>query len=283
MDTYDQQDLTADLQRLGLTAGDTVFVHSALSTLGHVEGGADTVITALLSVIGDSGTLAAPAFTFEEDPDLFDIANQPSGMGRISERIRTHSQARRSPHRTHSISAIGPHSAELAHHGPSAWAADGPFWQFVALDARILMLGVSYSYCTFFHLIEQLVQVSYREWIEYEGVLRESNGSERPLTTRTFRQTERSKGNDFNKFGTILEKKGLVQIRSVGNAIARLFKASDALHLGIAEYRKDPNLFVCDGADQTLLKDGVRHRWQHYVVDPDKVYDRAINPAVPSA
>ncbi|MCH2661659.1 AAC(3) family N-acetyltransferase, partial [bacterium] len=77
MDTYDQQALAADFQRLGLTAGDTVFVHSALSTLGHVEGGADTVIAALLSVVGHSGTLAAPAFTYEEDPDLFDIANQP--------------------------------------------------------------------------------------------------------------------------------------------------------------------------------------------------------------
>ena len=63
MDTYDQQALAADFQRLGLTAGDTVFVHSALSTLGHVEGGADTVIAALLSVVGHSGTLAAPART----------------------------------------------------------------------------------------------------------------------------------------------------------------------------------------------------------------------------
>lgn len=274
MDTYDQQALAADFQRLGLTAGDTVFVHSALSTLGHVEGGADTVIAALLSVVGHSGTLAAPGFTYEEDPDLFDIANQPSSMGRISEHIRTHPRARRSPHRTHSISAIGPHAETLIHQGASAWAADGPFWQFVALDAYILMLGVGYSYCTFFHLIEQMVQVSYREWVQYEGVLREADGYERPLTTRTFRQTEWSKGNDFNKFGTILEREGLVQVRPAGNAIARLFKARDALHLGIAAYRKDPELFVRDGADQTLLKDGVHRRWQHYVVDPDKVYKK---------
>lgn len=280
MTTLDQQDLTADFKRLGLETGDTLFVHSSLSCIGHVQGGADTVIAALRSVLGDEGTLAAPAFTYEDDPDIFDIANHPSGMGQISEHIRTHPQSRRSAHRQHSISAIGPHTEALTTHGPSAWAADGPFWQLVALDARILMLGVGYTACTFFHLIEQLVQVPYREWKYLDGILREADGSERPLPTRTFAQTSWSKGNDFNKFGRILERDNLVEIQPVGNAIARLFKASDALHLGIAEYRKDPELFVRTGAERVQLKDGVPHRHQQYVVDPEKVFK---GPAEPSA
>ena len=280
MTTLDQQDLTADFKRLGLETGDTLFVHSSLSCIGHVQGGADTVIAALRSVLSDEGTLAAPAFTYEDDPDIFDIANHPSGMGQISEHIRTHPQSRRSAHRQHSISAIGPHTEALTTHGPSAWAADGPFWQLVALDARILMLGVGYTACTFFHLIEQLVQVPYREWKYLDGILREADGSERPLPTRTFAQTSWSKGNDFNKFGRILERDNLVEIQPVGNAIARLFTASDALYLGIAEYRKDPELFVRTGADRVQLKDGVPHRHQQYVVDPEKVFK---GPAEPSA
>ena len=43
------KDLIADgLQSLGLKRGDIVIVHSSLSSFGYVEGGADTVIVALL-------------------------------------------------------------------------------------------------------------------------------------------------------------------------------------------------------------------------------------------
>ncbi len=55
-----------DLQRafrvLGLGPGDGVIVHSSLSSLGHVEGGADTVIDALQTVLTPTGTLLMPSF-----------------------------------------------------------------------------------------------------------------------------------------------------------------------------------------------------------------------------
>jgi hypothetical protein len=81
-----------------------------------------------------------------------------------------------------------------------------------------------------------------------------------------------SPGNDFNKFGCMLEKRDLVRVQPVGNAIARLFRASDALHLGITEYRKDPLLFARTGAGYAPLADGVRVGWSQSVVDPDAIY-----------
>lgn len=42
-----KEDIKAGLMRLGLKKGDTVGVHSSLSSFGHVDGGADTVIDAL--------------------------------------------------------------------------------------------------------------------------------------------------------------------------------------------------------------------------------------------
>ena len=118
---------------------------------------------------------------------LFDPVQDPSKMGRISERIRT--QAHRSSHLYHSVTAIGSKAKALtAVHGPAAWAADGPFWQLHALDARILLLGVSYLTCTFFHLIEQLVQVPYRQWSKVDATMRDRDGNERPLPTRVFSQ-----------------------------------------------------------------------------------------------
>ena len=48
------------LSKLGVKAGDILMVHSALSSLGWVEGGADTVIDALIEAVGPGGTIAMP-------------------------------------------------------------------------------------------------------------------------------------------------------------------------------------------------------------------------------
>jgi aminoglycoside 3-N-acetyltransferase len=266
------KDLETAFRDLGINPGDTVFVHSSLSSMGHVEGGAVAVVAALLGALGEQGTLAAPAFTFG-GATTFERVGARSDMGQISEQVRTHPLARRSIHLQHSVSAVGPKAAEITCvHGASAWAADGPFWQLCALDAHILMLGVSYLTCTFFHLIEQLVQVPYRQWVYTDGSVREPDGTKRLLPTWTFTQGPGFQGNDFNKFGRFLEEKGLVQVKPVGNAIARLFKAADALHMGIEEYRKDPLLFAREGDDHTVLEGGVLVGREKYVVAPDVMF-----------
>ena len=54
--------LIADLKKLGLEPGMDVMVHSSLNAIGYVKGGADTVVDALLAVIGKRGTLMMPSF-----------------------------------------------------------------------------------------------------------------------------------------------------------------------------------------------------------------------------
>lgn len=269
------------LQTLGLQPGHIVFVHSSLSSIGYIEGGADTVVDAFLDVLGPTGTLVVPSFTFShggKPNPVFDPIQDPSEMGRISEVARTRSGARRSCHLLHSVAALGPHAQDItAVHGPSAWAADGPFWKLYELDAHILMLGVPYLRCTFFHVIEQLVQVRYRRWREVEAKVRNPNGRERPLPMLGYSPKTGFVGNDFNKLGAILEERGLVQVGTVGNAVARRFRAHDALEVGLAEYRKDPLLLVKTGDGITQLRDGVLTEELHNeksVIDPAKIYER---------
>ena len=57
-------ELITAFRTAGLAVGDLVLVHSALRKLGPVEGGADTVIDALLEVVGNQGTLAMATHTF---------------------------------------------------------------------------------------------------------------------------------------------------------------------------------------------------------------------------
>ncbi|MBQ2743294.1 MAG: AAC(3) family N-acetyltransferase, partial [Oscillospiraceae bacterium] len=55
--------LTEALRALGVKEGDTLLVHSSLSGIGHLPGGAKTAIKALSDAVGKSGTFLAPAFT----------------------------------------------------------------------------------------------------------------------------------------------------------------------------------------------------------------------------
>ena len=57
-----QADIEQGLCDLGIKRGDMLEVHSSLSSLGYVEGGADTVVKALMNVVGQEGALVLPAF-----------------------------------------------------------------------------------------------------------------------------------------------------------------------------------------------------------------------------
>ena len=128
----------------------------------------------------------------------------------------------------------------------------------------------------FFHVIEQLVQVRYRRWREVEARVREPDGREGPLPMFGYSPKPGFVGNDFNKLGAILEERGLAQIGAIGNAVARRFRARDALEVGLAEYRKDPLLFVRTGDGITKLRDGILTEELHNeksVIDPARMYE----------
>ncbi len=54
--------ILSGLKNAGLKHGTLAEVHSSLSSFGHVEGGADTVICALMDAVGPEGGIVMPAF-----------------------------------------------------------------------------------------------------------------------------------------------------------------------------------------------------------------------------
>lgn len=261
MATLTNTEITTALRTLGLDQGDTVFVHSSISSMGYVEDGAVSVTDALLRVLGMKGTLVVPTFTFchanGKNP-VFDPYSDPSEMGQLSEVVRIHPNSSRSIHLLHSISALGCLSDQItANHGESAWADDGPFGKLYDYDAKILLLGVPYLRCTYFHVIEQRVAVPYRSWTKIKASTVERGGAKRSLCTRIFGPKPGFAGNDFNKFGAILENRNFAHVGFIGNAVARLFRVRDVIDVGLVEYYKDPLLFVKTGNELTQLRDGV--------------------------
>ena len=101
------QRLIDDLKKAGIKRGDRLVVHSSLKSIGMTRDGADTVIDALMDVIGEEGTIFMPVFTYsyerEGKTDPFDRKDSPSLTGIITETFRKRSGVLRSSHPTHSM------------------------------------------------------------------------------------------------------------------------------------------------------------------------------------
>ncbi len=154
--------LARDLRDLGVTPGATLIVHSSLSAIGWVEGGARAVVRALIKALGEDGTLAMPAATPQcavpAPVTVFDAELTPTKMGAIAEAFRTWPGTLRSTHPLESVCARGPLAAEVTSLHPLAFS-EGPGTPFGRLhdcDSAILLLGVGFNRCTALHYAETL-------------------------------------------------------------------------------------------------------------------------------
>ena len=275
----DRTALVRDLTRLGVPRGGLLMVHSSLRSLGHVTGGATTVLDALLETLGPDGTLVLPTFTYPvaRDPDfVLDPFRTPSLMGAISDAGRRHPSALRSLHLQHSVSAIGSLAETIVTAGgESAWDAGSPMRQIRDRDGQYLLLGVPYQNLTAVHVSEIELQVPYRKPVRNQGTMRRADGSLVPFTSIGCPPQPGHPGSDFNRLGQRMEDAGLVRVGEVGNAIARLLGGHDLRRAARELYEHDANGFLRqDGLVTPLayghtLKSG---RGEHCVADPSGIY-----------
>ena len=162
-----QSQIVERLKEIGLKSGEVVMLHSSLSRIGYVEGGAQTVIDSILKVIGNEGTLVMPAFPavgFNYDylmtNPVFDILNTPSKMGVITEVFRNMKQVKRSLHPTDAVCALGKQADYLTkdHFNQlTPYNQNSPFYRLCELKAKIILIGVDLNSLTNFHTLEDAV------------------------------------------------------------------------------------------------------------------------------
>lgn len=161
------EDLKKALSSLGLREGDVCLFHSSFKSLGHVEGGADAVISAFESVIGKEGTLVAPTLCSVDFRNSYKTwyMDKPSDVGYLTEYFRKQMYVYRSDQATHSVAARGRLAYELTFehtaYGPHvcpfgeyAFADSSPWVKMDKLNATIVFIGVNMRYNTMKHLVE---------------------------------------------------------------------------------------------------------------------------------
>lgn len=152
--------ISRDLKSIGIRRGGLLLVHSSLSRMGYVPGGARALILALKSAVGCDGTIMYPTHTWEwvnAGVRTFDVIRTPSCVGDVSELFRTLPGVLRSKHPTHSVAAEGPLSAEMVsgHEFASTPCGEGtPYARLIEKGGQILLLGCGTESNTCFHTLE---------------------------------------------------------------------------------------------------------------------------------
>lgn len=246
-----RQQLAEGLERLGLRPGDHVTVHAALSSLGHVEGGAETVIAALLDVIGPTGTLLMPHF-FPLFEGALNWAQPPAPYtGLIPSRLRAWPGAHLSVHPTHPVVALGPAAGWLTdgHWRVSAVGQGSPFDRLAKLGGQVLLLGVTQSTNTTIHTGEAHARVPY--W----GQSRPDRPAGRqvilpgqaPQWMPVIEYPGDSGG--FPKLEPLLIERGLIAFGRLGRARCRRMPAQSLIDAAVDCLRRDPGGLLCDRPD----------------------------------
>lgn len=239
-----RDELRGGFRGLGLDSGDGVLVHSSLSSLGRVDGGAETVVDALRDAVGDDGTVMMPTFTRYDRP--YDPDTSPSTVGAITEAFRKRPAAVRSTHPTKSVAAIGPNATSLVddHDLRNSIGPGSPIHRLI--DERcgaILLLGVDHTSNSTLHVAERLADLPYRDQLA-ETTIRRRDGS---TETVEVNRVHCSRG--FGVVGSVARRLGIRREGRVGDATARLLDGGTLLSLVVELLDEQPGLLLCDVPD----------------------------------
>ena len=167
------------LDRLGVTSGATVLVHSSMERLGRRVPGLKPLglIQLLQDRLRSEGTLLMPTFSFRgrqrdyvDRTRIFDVWRTPSQAGLLPEVFRRMPGVIRSLHPTHSIAGWGRHAAELLarHHLGTAFGPNSPMYKLQEYGGLVVGLGTRPEETfTIIHVSEELHPAA-RLWVHEE-------------------------------------------------------------------------------------------------------------------
>ncbi len=239
--SYTCEKLITDFTDLGVEKSDILFIHSSFKSLGDVEGGAGTVVSALENVVGEKGLILMPSFNLlpsrEERAYSWDVEKCPSTVGWLTEYFRQMNGTYRSDHYSHSVAARGKdakafvadHLSSQGYRSPwdySPWGktygTHSPMFRAYQRNGKILMLGVDYNTSTYIHLVEV---------IHWNKLLRKNSranyiGLNRP------------------KLGEYWDSLGYLRQGRIGDSPSRLFHISTYVDTLLAEVERNPNPYI---------------------------------------
>lgn len=241
--------LVADFRELGVKEGMTLIVHTSLSSLGWVCGGAEAVIQALMQAVGEDGTLVMPAQSagnsdpadwmappvpeswwpvIREHMPAFSVDTTATrGMGAIAELFRQFPGVIRSHHPMYSFTAWGKNKEYVTENQllQEGFGETSPLAKIYKLGGKILFIGVGHDSNTSFHLSEHARKD--QVYVTKSAALME-NGER---VWKTYSEIDYD-SDCFEKIGYEFERMENYQRMKIGGAVCKLFDQRKVVDFG---------------------------------------------------
>jgi aminoglycoside 3-N-acetyltransferase len=258
---FNKEFLVQNLQSIGIQKGDSLLVHSSLSKMGYLEDGPDTLIDALLEVIGSEGNLLMPSspnallqLDYIKSNTLFDVYNSPSKLGAITEVFRKRNGVVRSLNATEPVCALGPdaqfftegHFNEL-----TPYTKKSPFYRLTEKKGKILYVGVTLANAgTSLHLLEDATDFKYPVYFSeiFDVKIKDSTGRIHEVKTKVHNPVYSKKRMCDDLLPLFLEEQVCSKVK-IGNADSYLFDSKkmfdsmlkNYIEKGITMYTPNPS------------------------------------------
>ncbi len=224
------------LKDIGVREGQAIMVHTSLSSLGYVCGGAQSVIEALMESVGGDGTIMMPTQSWKNlDPSTgvywqepeewwsaireyipaYDKRITPTNtMGAVSEMFRQWPGTLRSDHPARSVAAWGRYAQYLTeNHDLSDIFGDcSPIGRLYELDGYVLLAGVGYDKNTSLHLADARAEYPGKHMVTESSAIRIDG----QRIWKSY-ETLAVDGGDFSAIGEAFEQTGKVRHVPLGN------------------------------------------------------------------
>ena len=246
-----ESSLIKDFKLLGIEHGDTVLIRGAMRSVGCINNKAMTVLNAIMSAVGDDGTVVSLSFTrssFIRKPKRRDAFTRmtPTYAGALPQTMLEHPKSSRSKHPTCSYVAIGKHAEFITiDHGPESPAYE-PIRKIIKLRGKMIAVGCLSSNPGFTtaHLAEYDLGLLNRvifPWLNSVYYVDDEGHY------KLFRRRDLGLcSNSYSKFYAYYIKAGILRAGFVGNAYSLAVPAPEAYCIEKQILSKHPRFNICD-------------------------------------
>lgn len=245
--------LVKDMRNLGVKEGDLLNVKASLKSIGHIEGGATTLINSLMEVVGDTGTVVTDSFVnaypfhlLSKDKKIISDRNTPSYAGALANAIINYPGSFRSTHPIQKFSAVGKDAKELINnHTPESYAFDvlrvlienGGKNLKLGTDEKVYGVGTTHVAIGKLKLKQKRRSVGINYYDKFGEI-------------KTFKLNWAGGGHGFNNYIPKYREAGAILHEGyVGYAPSKITDMKMTFDVEIDELRKDPKTQLCSAKE----------------------------------
>ena len=246
MNTY--QSLLSDIKNIGLKSDDKIIIHSSMKKVGEVQGGGNTLLDVFCDYLGEEGLVVLPCHTWDSVQNYGNIyhTNVPSNLGLLPNLFRVRKGVYRSLHPTHSLCAFGKGAKEFVQGeiGNDCFCGNGRCMsKLLDMNAKVLLLGVTLTSCTFFHLIEEQTTPNHYWFNEKPGMYKIKMPDGQLIENPVY-DTKIDTSHYFDNALSVVKGEKTTRLGKIGNADCILFECQKIYPLIEGLIKQNPNIFM---------------------------------------